>query len=62
MATVAEISQQSPFPWRYITLPTGQVVCIDASNREVPIFSILDLAVAATIDHLAKKDPGSSVG
>lgn len=58
--TLDEIAANAPFPWRYVTVGTGQVLCLDALNREVPLFVMLDLAVSATHRHLAEQQAAKS--
>lgn len=55
MKSVTHIQGESPFPWRYMVVNGSQVVVVDAANMEVPLFSVVDLAVQATHDALAKQ-------
>jgi hypothetical protein len=53
---VSDILASFPGPWRTQTFAGGQVVVSDATGKEVPLFTILDLACQVSLH----KPPGTA--
>lgn len=57
--TLAEIIATHPVPWRHI-VQLGTIHVIDAANREVLLFTMLDFVQQSTAAMSANKDAGVS--
>lgn len=51
MKVITKIEKTSPFPWSHVVDPTGRIIVMDSRGAEVPLFTLLELAIGVTREH-----------
>lgn len=46
--TIEDLKRASPFPWRYMIGPKGQIAVVDSVGKQVPLLTLLDFVCAVT--------------